>query len=653
MQLAVSAHERSDYSNAIANYQKVLDIDPNHADANYRFGILSIQLGQIENALIFLQTAINVNPTIHEYWIPFIDALTKLNRFDDAKIVLDKANSLGHKQEVFSKLLHNLTLKQQVVCETEAKRVYDPPKKVIDEIIALQAQREFEQAIEKTNSVIKEYPKSALLMALQGNAYADLGNSIEAIRFLNKSIEIDENYVDAYYNLAHIFQSLDKNQEAIDCYNKTIEIRPNYFAAYNNLGNIYREQRDFEASLDCFKKAIEINPKYADSYNNMGNALTEMGELNAAVDSFKTALEIKPQFAEAYNNLGNIYREQRDFEASLDCFKKAIEINPKYADSYNNMGNALTEMGELNAAVDSFKTALEIKPQFAEAYFNMGKAYQDHEKYSDAINCYWGALKINNQYADAHYNLGMIYRELGDFEKAIAQCRTAFSIDPTNYSEAEHLVSAMLGETTKAAPRKYVEGLFDAFAESFDDMLVNKLEYKTPRKIAEILKLNIPDNDITKILDMGCGTGLLAPYLKTYCDHLIGIDVSQKMLKKAEVGNHYTNLIHSDIVDYIRKTKDKFDLFIAADVLVYIGDLDLLFKLIKQSNSSGGWLAFSTEHIETSTYELRSSGRYAHSKSYIDSLCEKYGYAIKDFAVENLRKEKGEFLSGGFYLLKF
>ena len=584
MQLAVSAHERSDYSNAIANYQKVLDIDPNHADANYRFGILSIQLGQIENALIFLQTAINVNPTIHEYWIPFIDALTKLNRFDDAKIVLDKANSLGHRQEVFSKLLHNLTLKQQVVCETEAKRVYDPPKKVIDEIIELQAQLEFEQAIEKTNSVIKEYPKSALLMALQGNAYADLGNSSEAIRFLNKSIEIDENYVDAYYNLAHIFQSLDKNQEAIDCYNKTIEISPNYFAAYNNLGNIYREQRDFEASLDCFKKAIEINPKYADSYNNMGNALTEMGELNAAMDSFKTALE--------------------------------------------------------------------IKPQFAEAYFNMGKAYQDHEKYSDAINCYFAALKINNQYADAHYNLGMIYRELGDFEKAIAQCRTAFSIDPTNYSEAEHLVSAMLGETTKAAPRKYVEGLFDAFADSFDDALVNKLEYNTA-KIAEILKLNIPDNDITKILDMGCGTGLLAPYLKTYCDHLIGIDVSQKMLKKAEVSNHYTNLIHSDIVDYIRKTKDKFDLFIAADVLVYIGDLDLLFKLIKQSNSSGGWLAFSTEHIETSTYELRSSGRYAHSKSYIDSLCEKYGYVIKDFAVENLRKEKGEFLSGGFYLLKF
>lgn len=584
MQLAVSAHERSDYSNAIANYQKVLDIDPNHADANYRFGILSIQLGQIENALIFLQTAINVNPTIHEYWIPFIDALTKLNRFDDAKIVLDKANSLGHRQEVFSKLLHNLTLKQQVVCETEAKRVYDPPKKVIDEIIELQAQLEFEQAIEKTNSVIKEYPKSALLMALQGNAYADLGNSSEAIRFLNKSIEIDENYVDAYYNLAHIFQSLDKNQEAIDCYNKTIEISPNYFAAYNNLGNIYREQRDFEASLDCFKKAIEINPKYADSYNNMGNALTEMGELNAAMDSFKTALE--------------------------------------------------------------------IKPQFAEAYFNMGKAYQDHEKYSDAINCYFAALKINNQYADAHYNLGMIYRELGDFEKAIAQCRTAFSIDPTNYSEAEHLVSAMLGETTKAAPRKYVEGLFDAFADSFDDALVNKLEYNTA-KIAEILKLNIPNNDITKILDMGCGTGLLAPYLKKYCDHLIGIDVSQKMLKKAEVGNHYTNLIHSDIVDYIRKTKDKFDLFIAADVLVYIGDLDLLFKLIKQSNSSGGWFAFSTEHIETSTYELRSSGRYAHSKSYIDSLCEKYGYVIKDFAVENLRKEKGEFLSGGFYLLKF
>ena len=112
LQAAITAHEQQDFSSAINNYQTVLDSDPNHAEANHRFGILSIQLGEIENSLIFLQTAINVNPNIHEYWVPFIDALIRLDRLSDAEMVLGQASSLGHDQEIFSKLSHNLGLKK-------------------------------------------------------------------------------------------------------------------------------------------------------------------------------------------------------------------------------------------------------------------------------------------------------------------------------------------------------------------------------------------------------------------------------------------------------------------------------------------------------------------------------------------------------------
>ena len=112
LQAAITAHEQQDFSNAINNYQTVLNGDPNHAEANHRFGILSIQLGEIENSLIFLQNAINVNPNIHEYWVPFIDALIKLDRLSDAEMVLDQASSLGHDQEIFNKLSHNLKVKK-------------------------------------------------------------------------------------------------------------------------------------------------------------------------------------------------------------------------------------------------------------------------------------------------------------------------------------------------------------------------------------------------------------------------------------------------------------------------------------------------------------------------------------------------------------
>ena len=301
LQAAITAHEQQDFSSAINNYQSVLDSDPNHAEANHRFGILSIQLGEIENSLIFLQTAINVNPNIHEYWVPFIDALIRLDRLSDAEMVLDQARSLGHDQEIFSKLSHNLELKKSANQEADSRDVDDPPQKLVSAIINLHVRSKFEDAIEQTELLIKDYPNSSILMNLQGNAYADLGQAVDAIKFFKKSIELNESYADPHYNLGHIYQSDDKYDEAIACYKNAIGINPNYCAAYNNLGNTYKATGDLDAAIGSFKKAINLEPKFAEAYNNLGTALTEKGDLDEAMDSFQTALEIKPNTHIFYN----------------------------------------------------------------------------------------------------------------------------------------------------------------------------------------------------------------------------------------------------------------------------------------------------------------------------------------------------------------
>ena len=343
LQAAITAHEQQDFSNAINNYQTVLNGDPNHAEANHRFGILSMQLGEIENSLIFLQNAINVNPNIHEYWVPFIDALIKLDRLSDAEMVLDQASSLGHDQEIFSKLSHNLELKKSANQEADSRYVDDPPPKLVSVVINLHGRSEFEEAIEQTELLIKDYPNSSILMNLQGNAYADLGKTIDAIKFFKKSIELNESYADPHYNLGHIYQSDDKYDEAITCYKNAIEINPKYYAAYNNLGNIYKEIGDLDAAIGSFKKAINLKPKFAEAYYNLGTALTEKGALDEAMDSFQSALEIKPNNPDFYKNmgnLGNILKEQGKLEEAIEAYKKAISIDPDFADGYFNLSFA-------------------------------------------------------------------------------------------------------------------------------------------------------------------------------------------------------------------------------------------------------------------------------------------------------------------------
>jgi predicted TPR repeat methyltransferase len=141
--------------------------------------------------------------------------------------------------------------------------------------------------------------------------------------------------------------------------------------------------------------------------------------------------------------------------------------------------------------------------------------------------------------------------------------------------------------------------------------------------------------------------------IKHFCKHLEGIDLSEKMLCKAKEKDVYNKLIKHDIVDYLSHASLNFDYFISTDVFVYIGDLSDVFRLIKSRNKTGGKLAFSTENYDGDDFFLEQSGRYSHSKKYIESLCVKFGYKLLHFETQALRKEKDEYLTGGLYLLDF
>ena len=110
---AIALHEAKRFFSASAKYLKILEHDALHADTNHNFGLLKVELGLKEEALIFLQTAINANPNVLQYWVTFINTLTNVERFDDARAVLEQADLFGHKDETLNHLKHNLDLAQK------------------------------------------------------------------------------------------------------------------------------------------------------------------------------------------------------------------------------------------------------------------------------------------------------------------------------------------------------------------------------------------------------------------------------------------------------------------------------------------------------------------------------------------------------------
>jgi predicted TPR repeat methyltransferase len=316
------------------------------------------------------------------------------------------------------------------------------------------------------------------------------------------------------------------------------------------------------------------------------------------------------------------------------------------------MGAALRDQGNQDGAIESYKQAINIDPNCAEAYNNIGNIYKDAGNLDSAIENYQIAIELDPVLFAAHNNLGISLERSGKTEAAVKSFKQARKLDPENAS-IRHIISALTGQQTPSAPNDFVEGLFDSYAVKFDQSLVEQLKYNVPKLVADLVLKDQDGAPLGSIMDLGCGTGLAGVELKDFCQEIEGIDLSKKMLAKARQKNVYSKLDHTGIIEYLADAPLDFDLFLSTDVFVYVGELSEVFQLIKSRYKRHGRLAFSTEHTEKANFFLEASGRYSHSTSYIESLCNEFDYQLLNFSTIDLRKSGSEFITGGLYLLEF
>jgi predicted TPR repeat methyltransferase len=179
-----------------------------------------------------------------------------------------------------------------------------------------------------------------------------------------------------------------------------------------------------------------------------------------------------------------------------------------------------------------------------------------------------------------------------------------------------YLLAALRSESLVRAPDNYLVAYFDEFADTFEKKLVDALDYRVPEKLHAMLAKS--GRRFANVLDLGCGTGLCAPFLHQLGDRLTGVDLSHRMLEKASARGLYSDLIEAEAGDFLDLCADRFDLVVAADFVIYFGDLATLFEKVARVLKPGGLFAFNTETAERN-FRILPSGRFAHATDYIDA----------------------------------
>jgi len=531
-------------------------------------------------------------------------------------------------------------------------KVNNPSKQQVSKLLEYYQKGRFDEAEKLSLEIIKYFPNHVMSWKVLGSVLGATGRKYEALDAKQTVVQLSPQDFEAYYNLGNTFKELGILEKAVISFSHAISLKPDYAQAHNNLGNTFQELGRLDEAVASFTEAIVLNPDYTQAHNNLGNTFQELGRLDEAVTSFTQAIVLRPDYAKAHYNLGNTLTELGRLEKAVASYNKAIALKPDFAEAHTNLANTLTELGRLDKALASYNQVIALKPDSADAYSNLGFIFRGLDRLEEAITSTKKAIALKPDSPEYYSNLGAMFHQLGRLDEAVANYNKAIALKP-DYMRAKHMLAALTGEITKTAPRDYVERLFDYFANHFEKTLVDKLEYRIPKVVSEIIIKDSKSNFLGSITDLGCGTGLFGVEIKKFSKYLEGVDLSQKMLKKAEEKTVYDKLIKQDILDYLSNANLNFDYFVSTDVFIYIGDLDNVFRLIKSRNEKGGKLVFSTEDYNGEGFFLEQSGRYSHSKKYIDGLCKKFGFEISHFVLHPLRKEENKIIIGGIYLLTF
>lgn len=383
-----------------------------------------------------------------------------------------------------------------------------------------------------------------------------------------------------------------------------------------------------------YNELIAKNPDHAEAIHLFGVLLHQRGDSERGLALIQNSLSMAPN-ASGFNDLGNILTQLNRIPSALKAFEKAIELAPVNAVFWNNLGAVQQQLNQLDAAEHAFRHAVEIAPEQLDALTNLGNLLATRGKTNEAAEYHCRAYLLSGPTQDKPKKmLGIAYYRLNRIKEAAATYRQWLEEEPGN-PVAAHLYAACAGQQTPSrASNAYIEKTFNEFAERFEENLVAQLGYNGHEMIGHALRrLGLPRATLNG-LDAGCGTGLCGPVVRPYVHKLIGIDLSAQILALARQKNSYDELINIELSVYMRAHPNEFDLIVAADTLIYFGELDSPLSAMRNSLKKDGIVICTFEEALdiNAGYKLNPSGRYSHDRAYLSSLFE--GHRLKIVSME-------------------
>jgi predicted TPR repeat methyltransferase len=384
------------------------------------------------------------------------------------------------------------------------------------------------------------------------------------------------------------------------------------------LAELKAEAGEHEQAVVLFNRALADDPDHGPWRRACLSALMGLpGRREEARQFAADLLDRRGDDPAAHRHMARLCLESGDKDQAVAHAREAIFLAPHDLESLTDIADLLTAAGEPLPGVEALVTAVA----------------QAHP--ADPALPFAAVAQARGWLA------------LAEPIKATNSLRRALEVDPDDAAGAQALLDRLAAaEAPTDLPATFVRALFDTYADRFDRELVGRLRYDAPGALRAVLDEHGVGGTLD-VLDAGCGTGLAGLAVRDMASRLAGFDLSPRMVEKARARDIYDELWVGELVESLSQRPACADLVLAADVLVYLGDLLPVMAAAATALRPGGLLAFTCERADQPDgFLLHEGRRFAHAPAHVEMALAAAGFSILTLRHHSTRTDRGQPVPG-------
>lgn len=296
------------------------------------------------------------------------------------------------------------------------------PTNDIDYIKELIFNKNYEDALDKVNSLLINFKNDHVLLTLKGVIYSQLNKFDDAIKYIDLARQYGCNRKEYNINIAGIlskkanfFYLNEDYDQALKYFIQSLDYsKDGLYLTYSNIGNSLSQLGRFDESVDYYLKSIKDNNNFAGSYSNLANLYIDKMEYSQAIEYAKKAYEIEsdqPHYVRTYAScLFNLDRK----EESLEIYKKLLMIDSRRGQTYFDVANVLFHLNEYKKTIKFLEDNINVTHQYSSINNFLGLSYYKLNQPELALDLLKKSLEIDPNDINVYQNITAIYEELGD-----------------------------------------------------------------------------------------------------------------------------------------------------------------------------------------------------------------------------------------------